>query len=834
MNSLNKIVVRNLQLNKKRTLGTIIGIVLSVALICAVSGMLTTFQNTLVKNAAHETGYYHAILNKTTPKKLATLENNRDIANIYPVTELGSTFLYSTTTRNQYGNIFSMNKNTFENLAFQLESGRFPQNNQEIILSKQLENIEGFNYKIGDKITLKIGKLIYNEETSTEELENTIEKTYIIVGLLKANNNRFSYYPMVTTGENQSELSAYIALKKPKTYENSLAEIFGVEKLSEIDSDYLLLNEELLRWECFQFSDSTITMILSVVSIVILIIVLTSIYCIKNAFDISTTEKIKMYGMLASIGATKKQIKHNVITEGLVLGLIGIPLGILIGILAVACLILLVNVILSSSGFFPADFPGLSMKLSMVSILVSIILGFITIYLSALSSAKKASRVSPLEQLRNSADIKLNPKKLKTPFYVKKIFKTGGVIAHKNLKRSKKKYKTTVISLIISIFVFISMSSFITYTVKTANAYYETYQYNLNVKLDDKKMATEITKMKGVDKYTILYESEYTASGYFQLKDQSKLSPFGKSLLKNADCRYDEEQEKSICTDAKVSDLMIIAVDSPSFKDYVESLHLNYNTVKKDGILLDYSPDYKSKELDQKKRIYKYKKNDQIEGTYHGQNLKIEVAKVTDKRPNGLEKSYYNGGYLLVDYNEYKQLNFMPYNMTIITDDSYELETKIKNKYDASIRNIDKDMKQENSVYLVISIFLYGFIIVITLIGVTNIFNTITSNMELRQKEFAMLKSIGMTKKEFNRMINLETLFYSTKALLFGIMFGLLGSYAIYKAFAKKLDFGFQIPYQAIIISITFVFLLVFLIMRYSMNKINKQNIIETIRKENV
>ena len=97
-----------------------------------------------------------------------------------------------------------------------------------------------------------------------------------------------------------------------------------------------------------------------------------------------------------------------------------------------------------------------------------------------------------------------------------------------------------------------------------------------------------------------------------------------------------------------------------------------------------------------------------------------------------------------------------------------------------------------------------------------------------------MLKSIGMTKKEFNRMVNLETIFYSTKALLYGTILGLIGSFAIYKAFAKSLDFGFIWPIQSILISVVFVFIIVFIIMRFAISKINKQNIIETIRKENV
>ena len=80
-----------------------------------------------------------------------------------------------------------------------------------------------------------------------------------------------------------------------------------------------------------------------------------------------------------------------------------------------------------------------------------------------------------------------------------------------------------------------------------------------------------------------------------------------------------------------------------------------------------------------------------------------------------------------------------------------------------------------NSFSLLIQIFVYGFILVISLIGLTNIFNTITTNMRLRSKEFAMLRSVGMTNREFNRMVRLESLFYAVKALLIGIPLGVLG-----------------------------------------------------------
>lgn len=106
--------------------------------------------------------------------------------------------------------------------------------------------------------------------------------------------------------------------------------------------------------------------------------------------------------------------------------------------------------------------------------------------------------------------------------------------------------------------------------------------------------------------------------------------------------------------------------------------------------------------------------------------------------------------------------------------------------------------------------------------------------MNLRKKEFAMLKSIGMTKREFNRMIRLESIFYGLKSLIIGIPIGTLLSYAIYKAFETNMGMDYVLPIKAILISIVFVVLVITIIMKYSMSKINKQNIIETIRNDNI
>ena len=591
------------------------------------------------------------------------------------------------------------------------------------------------------------------------------------------------------------------------------------------------MNNELLRWEAFAFSDSTVQMLYAVVGVVVFIIIFTSVFCIRNSFAIATTEKMKMYGMLSSVGATKKQIKKNVIFESLILGLIGIPLGIVGGILAVFILIKIVNNI--GGEYFLSNMEGIVVKISILPIILSIILGIITIYLSAISSARKASKVSPIELLRNSDEIKIKAKKLKTPKIISSIFKTGGELAYKNLKRSKKKYRTTVISLTISIFIFITMNAFITNMFDMSSNYYKDYDYNVRLYLRGNK-ASDVDKIKKVnyiDECFVLYENEKN----LKIFDLDKINEIDGVEL-SEDAVYDEEQKKTIPTgNGMCSNLRLLALNSNDFQKYAKKIGVNPDKLKEKGILCD---DYLYYENDKQieTRRYKYEVGDTITGKLEGNETNIKVGYISKEKPYGIEGSYYGGGYLVVNKDEFKNIEFAPVYMCIQSSNSDELINEIKalDIDNVGFMNLEKQEKENRAMSLIVKIFLYGFIAIITLIGITNIFNTITSNMELRQKEFAMLKSIGMTRKEFNRMINLETIFYSTKSLIYGITLGLVGTFALYKAFSVKIEKGIYIPINPIIISIIAVFILVFMIMRYSMSKINKQNTIETIRNENI
>ena len=848
MNILNKLTIKNLKLNKKRSLGTIIGIILSVALICTVSNMVSSFRETLIQNAINESGYWHIRLYNVSNDKLKRLKLNKDIDNIYTISEDGYAKL--DTIKNEYKpylKFYGMNKEAFNNLEFKLIKGRFPKDDNEIIISEHLNKNGKANLKIDDEITVNVGDRVTLEDDcvlndsnpfdkGNEIIKNPNTKKYRVVGIIKRPDVSFEptsapAYTTITTSTNEDNFSAFISLKNPKD-KNSFVELLGARNYDEVVNmginnpryDYTL-NNELLRWEALKFSDSTFSMLLSIAEVVIFIIIFTSVFCIRNSFAISTTEKMRMYGMLSSVGATKKQIKKSVLTEGFILGLIAIPIGIICGIIAVFVLLKIVNLLLGEYLFNNID--GMVFKVSFIAIIISIILGFVTIYFSAISSAKKASKVSPIDNLRNTNDIKISSKKLKTPKLIKNVFKTGGVLAYKNLKRSKKKYRTTVVSLTVSIFVFISMFTFINEGFKQSGNYYQNYDYNYRITFNNNSSMDEINEIRNLDSVNASYLVYYVKPSIL-IDDISKINP--KEPL---ECEYDKN-DKCI---KKYARLNIILLDDSTFKSYVKKVKGNYDYLKDKGILTDMYRFYDNKsKKEYEDRIYTYKSGDTIDSKLLNEdNISIDIGLVSNIMPYGFENVYSNGGYIVLNNKYFNNIDYYGSDLMIDSSDTEQLTNNILNiDSELNYYDMDEEAKAEKSIVIVISIFLYGFIGVITLIGVTNIFNTITSNMELRQKEFAMLKSVGMTKKEFNHMINLETLFYSSKSLIYGSILGIIGSYFVHRAFAGKIDTQFVLPYKAILICILFVFIVVYMIMKYSINKINKQNMIETIRKENI
>ena len=886
MNVLNKLTKKNLLLNKKRTVVTIIGIMLSTALVCAVAGLVTSAQQTFVNLIKNTDGDYHISFSNVPQEQQKYITQNNAVDSYYVTKELGYSKFESIQNEDKpYIYVVAMNENAFDKGAYKLTEGRMAQNENEIVIPQHLIDNGRVKINVGDKITLNVGtrelmdgsklnqknpylassskEYIYQEtgkagdnEDYEEQIVDGQKKEYTVVGIMKRpgvepysapgytavtysndgkNVGNAEKTVLANTKSATTIANFYVTLKNPKEYENVMNQIkntIETENESEIEVE---ANVDLLRFEGV-LSESTLGVLYGIASVIIVIIIVSSVFVIRNSFIISVSEKTKQYGMLASVGATKKQIKRSVLLEGLYIGIIAIPLGILLGIVAIIILLWIVNLLIGDmmeGTEFVYNVPGMA-------ILISVVISGITIFLSCLIPAIKASKIPPIEAIRGTDDIKIKTRKIKTSKLKKKLFGIGGVIASKNLKRNRKKYRTTVVSLVVSISIFIALSSFLTYGQMITGSYYTDLNYNIAVHGGNEALYAKVATWNGIKSYSYSYQTSAEI-------DVNKYgTDFAKEELENKKQIHEEDFPEDVGKyEYNTLGLTIVMVNNDYFKSYVKSLGMNEKDYSNIAILGDDMIHYLGQGKSKIEHYFNVKAGDSMEVTMDDEQKQIKISKITTERPMGYESCYTEGGYLFVseDYplvtKDKSELNSG--NLCIEAQKPSEIENKLTDLKkegeefeDIMITNLAEYADQQKRIIILVSIFLYGFIAVITLIGVTNIFNTITTNMILRSKEFANLKSIGMTTKEFNKMIKLESIMYGAKSLLIGIPIGLFGSYEIFKSFTNSIDFGFIVPWQAIIISVVFVFIIVGLTMKYSLNKINKQNIIETIRQDNI
>lgn len=899
MNTLNKLTLKNLKLNKSRTIVTIIGILLSTALITVVAGIAASGQQTMINGQINFTGNYDlCISGNATSEDVKEIKANRNVETVY-MCDYGD-FVRIPNYKNDkkpYAYVQTLTPKAFTDcFNLPLKDGRYPENGSELVLTQSFINNSAKQYKVGDIITLEKGvrktsdgRVIpntnpygldfdydeqeYMGETSAtvNEIEEHFEvessKKYKIVGILNEYYTRCleppesgAYFPVFTAAESD-EISkdGWLYVKYTdegeKNYIQTSSQIIGLSEQHlreylndsrELEPDetkynYFSVNTTLLSYKGYALNDNSLQMFFTLAAIIIAIVIVASVFVIRNSFAISITEKTRLYGMLASVGATSRQIRHNVLFEGFVLALIGIPLGILLGVGVVAILIELLNILLTDM----LNGTSFVYSVPVFAIVLAAALSLLTILFSTLGSAFRASRIAPVDAVRGNNDIKIKKKQkaYKCPKFIKKLFGMGGEIAYKNLKRSKKKYRTTVISIVVSVAVFIAVSSFIQYGTEYSTKYYHEIDYNLSVdRMDFYKEFDEInadfetlSQLDGVENCRL----EGILGGYIKRTDELK------DVLTDDASIYNFTSAES-----DFYYLELLAFDDVTYKQKLKELGLDYNEVKDKGILINNFEYLDENEHLQKGELFKADKvksltvresNDPANDEYY-KSFDVEIAKVYNSTPEALKhfRPSESDVYLLVSFDTLKNnydIDYLSEGIYINAENANELEETISNLNGGqtfAVYNVEKMANMYNAMTLVISIFAYGFIIVISLIGVTNIFNTITTNMRLRSKEFAMLKSIGMTKREFNRMIRLESLFYGVKSLIIGIPLGLLAGLGIFKAFSINLATDFVVPYTAIAISIVFVFAVVWLIMRFSISKVQKQNIIETIRNDNI
>lgn len=936
MNLMKTLTLKNLKLNRKRTIVTIVGIILATALLSALVTLVSSFQYSMIEYQKQKDGDFHVKFSNVKMSELSEFKNNRNIESTFETMGMGFAKLDGCKNEDKpYAYVMATDEAGFERGCFHLIEGRMAKNEDEIVIPRHLKTNGRIDIKVGDEITLDVGKR-YDSNTESVILENcayeheaetltdTVTKRYKVVGIMERpgygmEDYSAAGYTFVTysdelaaidngskseASEADTTLTVYsrYTQKALRNKDAVTADIIGVDEklfakannssveMTAEESDRFLkemenakydiyMNVFLISYECVFPIDGSFKALFTVAAVVALIIILTSVYCIKNSFNISITEKIRQYGMLASVGATRRQIKSSVKTEAAMLGVVGIPVGTMSGILASLVLVKVVNAL--SAGWLNFS---LSFHTSLPALILAVILSIATIYFSATGSARRAARVTPLEAIRNTKEIKIKSAKLKTPAIIGRIWGIGGVISYKNIKRNNKKYRTTVTSIVICSVTFIVISYFMSMAFSMVGMSYASTDYNIGINMsykkdihiDIEKLSKLVSGIEGVDDYLV-------GAGYdFDVDKPEYTKEYGEY------CRqvYDNSED--------VSQMFLITVlDDKSYDKYASdagiknaaagAILVNKGTF---DVYNEKSLKYVKKEME----LYKYKAGDTIECGYNvyddaysddnavegdtesstednsgyvdeetinngvRKTVDVTIAGVTDKVPIGY-KSYSYTTLLFMNQkgfeslwadgksNELKQ-RYVSYSAHVVAEnadeyqDTFEKETEGNPEYSQIsfyVSNLDKQMRDEKSLFTLLGVFAYGLIVVIALIGITNIINTLSTGMELRSREFATLRSIGMTDKQFAGMVRLESVFISVKALVIGVPLGILISYLLC-VMMNRMDGAiiYKPPYKAIILCIVVVIMLIYAIMKLSMTKLRHNNIIETIKNENL
>ncbi len=943
MRLMHKFTIKNMMMNKSRSLVTVVGVILAVSLITVVASFVESAGKTGENYFQRLYGNYDVDFSgRFTDDNVKKLEANRKVDSVYLKQNIGvAPFEDSASDFRNRIVIDAYSQNTFEKcFDFALEEGSYPQNPDEVVLSRNFVNYSKREYRVGDKITLKLGYLfitatddsgkdmdimLYEGEENTDMIKNyryCFTKTYTVSGILgreiQTDDENASYNNYVNLytytdfsdkvktvyNEDCSDRNLYVSLKNGSK-ENSVRFVsdflhLDIKNLGDFSNNGYMdtIMDELnktgmdiyscsLNFDLYKYSELLENITFYGGLVIIVIVVAASVFIIKNSFSVSVTEKLILYGRISGIGASPKQIRNSVFFEALVLGIIGIPISLCIGIAGTAGILSLSETVLSDI----IDRIDIIFDISWISMAVSVLAGTVTIFLSALSAAIKASKVTPIEAIRQNKLISTDKKVLKTPVWINKLFGAGGKLAWKNMKRNKKQYRTIVTSLFLCIVIFISTFSFINYTLAALKIDFLGQKSNMeihitdyvsdsdkNMTLEDKdKFFMNIADYEEIDDYVYMFgNSEYlydipaekipeVCKGDNIQTTFVYMTPYCKS--KNAysaigDTRPEYDGISGINTD-------IIAYDDRTYKLILERLGYSYNEMKDKAILVNSNEVYIGED-EEKVRIestelikdpigynidmYTYDTNDlEADETPGKVQLTLEIGGVINDPDifcdTLFSDSAYSGVFIVsMEWykNNYSKFTDTDNSMLLFSNDPYKTEERLNDCSDyIRLNNMASQEKQIKAITSLIEFFVYGLITIILLIGITNIFNTITTNTKLRQKEYAMLRSIGMTKKEFNRMTVLECLFYTVKSLILGVISGLIATMGIHYYYfmicnmsapeeIAENGFTFIFPWVETVISAAAVVAAVLLIVAFSVRKINKQNIIETIRNDNI
>ncbi|KYG58494.1 ABC transporter permease [Planococcus maritimus] len=860
MNIVNKVTVRHLKENKRRSLVTIIGVIISVAMITAVATLGVSFLDLLIREDIDRNGEWHVEYQEANTQQLQAIEQDANTEQLI-VTKDGFADLENSTTDSKHYLYFrQFEAQGMEHFPIALTEGRLPENANEVVISETVNTNSEQTYEIGDSLTAGVGERMHSLEdrklsefdslqygegdTINEELVNVTEQTFDIVGIIEQPGWEASWLPVVsvigstdaTNAAADETFNGYVVASKINTDLFDDAKAFAKEQgIPSVD-----FNSDLLRYYGATQNDNLRVTLFSLAGIIMGIVVIGSVALIYNAFAISVSERARHLGMLASVGATKRQKRNSVFFEGAIIGAISIPLGILAGLGGIWLTFQFINAFLQDALNVEQQ---LEVVVTPMMLVVAIGVSTLTILISTYMPAQKASKISAIDAIRQTQDIKLTGKAVKTSKWVRKLFGLEAEIGLKNLKRNRKRYLATVFSLVISIVLFLSVTYF-TNNLKTSLEITQSdLQYDIQLyggELDEDSL----------EQYANL--PDVTAAGLMRQAGGEALIP--QDRLPEAILEEIEQGQTMLIDGNYRYYVSVYAMDNKNFEQYAQQVGVDpagFGQETPRAILIDevvYQDGMSGKfnetetvkvEVGESLELLGSSINEMGEEIEPEVLANVEIAALTDKSPAGVSTSYLGNLDLIVPMDELDELGFTLEDtypvITLSTNDPMKTEAEILEVDEAgvSIRNVFQQRQQQEQLILLMSVFTYGFITLISLISVANIFNTISTSIQLRKREFAMLRSVGMTPKGFDKMIRYESLFYGVKALVYGLPISFAAMLAMHFALGQTFSYGFAVPWGSVAFVIVVIFIIVGAAMLYSIAKIKNDNIIESLKQEN-